>query len=304
MNPYEADPSKVPANDLYADVPLYGRYLPQASDFTPDPQRKHSAEYWDSILAKYNESNCLYNSVDGGRDVFALGSVIIKSSHQRSDAPKRDYAFADANEVAAIELVRDVLSMADVQVPTIHFAGKVRGRNVLVQSRIPGVTLNVAWPYLNSTQKASFKTQARRLLRLWHGIPSPFARPSYIVPDSDPVRHRNITELERSILFGDASVTEQQSNGFDQRGTVDLGLAHNDFNESNIVVANDRIIGVIDWEMAGWFGWKRTGAVHAHCRVPKRENFVRLNYSEERLADLTYWNDLFSEESRDLGGNM
>lgn len=69
----------------------------------------------------------IYENQDGGRDVFALGSVIIKSSHLKSTLEGRracrDYSFADANEVKATALVRDVL--LDVAVPEILFADKV-----------------------------------------------------------------------------------------------------------------------------------------------------------------------------------
>jgi COMPASS component SPP1 len=59
--------------------------------------------------------------------VFALGSVIIKSSHLKPTLEgrrsHRDYAFADANEVEAIPLARRVLG--DVRVPQVYFAAKV-----------------------------------------------------------------------------------------------------------------------------------------------------------------------------------
>jgi hypothetical protein len=38
---------------------------------------------------------------------------------------------------------------------------------------------------------------------------------------------------------------------------IDFGLMHNDMQESNIIADKDRIVGVINWEMDGYFGWKR-----------------------------------------------
>jgi COMPASS component SPP1 len=55
MNSYEADPAKIPANDLYADLyadlSFYGRYLPRSDDFTPNPKYINSTTpeaiaYW------------------------------------------------------------------------------------------------------------------------------------------------------------------------------------------------------------------------------------------------------------------
>jgi len=88
MNSYEADPAKIPANDLYADLPFYGRYLPRSDDFTPDPEYINSTTleaiaYWKDVLQMCNESVRLYDNQDGGRYVYALGSVIVKSSHMK-----------------------------------------------------------------------------------------------------------------------------------------------------------------------------------------------------------------------------
>jgi len=41
---------------------------------------------------------------------------------------------------------------------------------------------------------------------------------------------------------------------------------HNDFTESNCIVDNGMIVGLIDWEMAGFFGLKTAGDVHRMAR--------------------------------------
>jgi aminoglycoside phosphotransferase len=67
---------------------------------------------------------------------------------------------------------------------------------------------------------------------------------------------------------------------------------HNDVSLSNCIVDNDRIVGLIDWEMAGFFGWKTPADVHVQIRTPKRENFTSLNLPEEMLNDILFWDDL------------
>jgi hypothetical protein len=132
MNPYEANPVNIPGTDRYADVPMYGRYLPQPTDFRPDAKHincttPESLEYWSTVLKECTESNRIYENLDGGRDVFAFGSVIIKSSHLKEvlegRRSHRDYSYADANEVEATALARQVLD--DIKVPRIYFAAKV-----------------------------------------------------------------------------------------------------------------------------------------------------------------------------------
>jgi hypothetical protein len=131
-NPYEADPEKIPTTDLYADVPFYGRYCPKSDDFRVDLQHVNSQttdslRYWTLVVNLCTKDIRIYPADEGGRDVFALGSVIVKSSHlhARGGAPctEIDYSYADANEARAIALAKTVLK--DVIVPEIYFSGKV-----------------------------------------------------------------------------------------------------------------------------------------------------------------------------------
>jgi aminoglycoside phosphotransferase len=76
----------------------------------------------------------------------------------------------------------------------------------------------------------------------------------------------------------------------------DLSLMHNDLTPSNIIVKDGRIAGVVDWEMAGFFGWKMAAKVHLGIRTPKRENFAALDLPEDLLDDILFWNGLYGEE--------
>lgn len=135
MNPYLANPDDIPDSDSYADVVCYGRYRPRPDDFLVSPehinsQSAESLRYWSTVLRLCNESNRICPSIDGTREVFALGSVIIKSNHllQLDDGQRQaaeiDFSYADANEVQAITLAKRVLT--NVRTPEIYFAGKVR----------------------------------------------------------------------------------------------------------------------------------------------------------------------------------
>ena len=163
---------------------------------------------------------------------------------------------------------------------------QIDGRATLIQERIPGVGLNVAWPYLSPGQKQSFKQQARRLLQSLRKVKTlaVLTNPSYVVPDPNPVQNRGIQEAERDILFGQA----------EDRNT-DLCLMHNDFQPSNIIVNNDKIVGLIDWEMAGYFSWNAAKEVHLEIRMPRREDFANAKLSEDKLADILFWNDVYEE---------
>ncbi|XXH04199.1 hypothetical protein Hte_010613 [Hypoxylon texense] len=67
MNPYESDPAKIPAGDLYANVPFYGRYFPRPADFGPDEKHVNSTtpeslSYWSTVLAQCTELNRIYEN--------------------------------------------------------------------------------------------------------------------------------------------------------------------------------------------------------------------------------------------------
>ena len=132
MNPYATDLDKIPKTDKYLDVPLYGRYRPKPDDFQVDrphinSQSSDSLQYWASVVGLCDESVRIYPADEGGRDVFALGNVIVKSSHlhTRDDAQytEIDYSYADANEIKAIAIAKT--DLPNIRVPEIYFAGKV-----------------------------------------------------------------------------------------------------------------------------------------------------------------------------------
>ncbi|MBE3045342.1 phosphotransferase [Candidatus Bathyarchaeota archaeon] len=68
---------------------------------------------------------------------------------------------------------------------------------------------------------------------------------------------------------------------------------HNDFSTSNVIVDNDVIVGLVDWEMAGFLGWNTAGQVHGRIRTPQREHFVNANLSEGTLQEMMWWNNLY-----------
>lgn len=135
-----------------------------------------------------------------------------------------------------------------ITILTYHiFPTKLNGQAVLIQERIPGVGLNVAWTYLSPTQKKSFKQQTQQILQQLHKIKPPTAHnhPSYTIPDPNPLHNRGIQEREKQILF------PESNNDHDHNPDPDFSLMHNDCQPSNLIVDNDKIVGLIDWEMAG-----------------------------------------------------
>lgn len=167
-----------------------------------------------------------------------------------------------------------------------YLTGQIHGRPVLIQQRLPGVGLNVALAYLSHSRKQSFKSQARAIIRQLQAVKSPNNRqPSardYIMPDPNIMTNGRLNPREADLVF---------SANLDQ----DLRFMHNDLTPSNCIVDNDRIVGLIDWEMAGYFGRQTAAEVHQQVRCPRREQYVHANVSEGKLKDMMWWNDIYDE---------
>ena len=97
------------------------------------------------------------------------------------------------------------------------------------------------------------------------------------------MKNKGIQELEKQIIFPERHLDS------------DVSFMHNDFSQSNTIVDHGKIVGLVDWEMAGWFGRKTAAHVHVQIRTPKRENFAHLDLAEDFLEDILFWNDLYEE---------
>ena len=130
-------------------------------------------------------------------------------------------------------------------------------------------------------QKKSFKKQARAILRQLCTVEE--SGRGFVVDDPNLHSNGRISPLEREILFSDGS------------DDWDTSFTHNDFTLANIIVDHDTIVGLIDWDKAGFFGWNKAGEVHRRVRSPQKEQFEDSKISEEKFRDLTWWNDLYDE---------
>lgn len=409
INPYETDLSRVPADDPFRDLPHYGRYAPSPTDFQPDAahimsQTPASIRYWEDVLTtRCNADTLMLSPVDAssddaaaassavaalGRWIFAVGGCIVKTNHLAPLSRKRrDYSLVDANEVAAIALVRaavvDAGKAEGVRVPRVYFAGKLLGGDVLVQERLPGVSLEVAWGYLDGAAKRALRRQARRFAKTlaecvvnddWRIRGEKGKKRSYVVDSYSAIWARALTPRERKLMlpppppsvvqkpksfvgaragigWGNGGAGgKRKDSGFDDEeegvtssnapasrprfgnrkgGNVffddedddkehhysldspdsDFRFAHNDLSTSNIIVdridGQDRIVGVVDWEHAGWIGWRTTAAVHRELRAPLPEMYDKSEFeSEEEWNDFFMWKGLYdsdSDDDRDVG---
>ncbi|KAJ5174503.1 uncharacterized protein N7482_000380 [Penicillium canariense] len=280
-NPYETNPDHIPRDDPFlAQSAQYGRYTPDLADFTPLDKRWYQSDpetnvFWQEVAQRFCTSDHSLN-ISGSREAFAAGSVILRVDRESADgAAAERYSCANANELSAARKVEESLKEIGVAVPVIYFCGTIEGRNVTVESRIPGVSLDVAWRYLSTEQIDIFKNQCRQIVQHLGMIDPASDEPSYVCRGLNSQIPPSIQDQERKILFAEKASEEE------------LNLAHNDLVPANIIVKDDRIVGVTGWRQSGYFGLDRARSIHRQLR-----NLEHLGNTKE--GGMT-WIDLYDD---------
>jgi COMPASS component SPP1 len=296
MNPYEADPKRVPKKDPYLNrSPHYGRYAPQEDDFDPKFRDWHSPEndkqqqqqqhaYWAEVVRKHCVPENSLNVV-GSRAAFAVGNVIIRVDGDSVEgAAAERFSRLNANELVSSRKAQGIFKDLNVAVPVILFCGTIDGKNVVAETRIPGVSLEVAWNYLSAADKKSFKAQCQQILqRLLDDDDHP-GTPSYVCEGLNTVSQPDIPDVEHDILFAPREAGEV------------LCLTHNDMVRSNIIVDNGRVVAIAGWRQSGYFGHDRAQKIHRLLRIPERSHIFS---SGERSTQDQAWADLYDSPSAD-----
>jgi COMPASS component SPP1 len=291
MNPYEADPTRVPKKDPYLSrSPHYGRYVPRADDFVPRSTGWHSAAqsdddsaaYWKEIVDRHCTPQNSLNAAGSSQKVYSVGKVIVRMDHGRSDeegpAIEKYAAALNANELTASRKAEEALKDLQVAVPTILFCGMIDGNNVVVETRIPGVSLEVAWNYLSESLKQDFKRQCQRVLQRLATVDEFPLAPSYMCRDLNTIAQPDVPDVERDILFAP------------REGDEELCFVHNDMVRPNIIVDDDRVVGILGWRQSGFFGHDRAQRIHRLLRIPERSHIFA---SGERSTHDQAWADLY-----------
>lgn len=280
-NPYETNPDRIPRDDPFlAQSAQYGRYTPHPDDFTPPDKRWYQSDpeaniFWQKVAQRFcTPENSL--NVPGSREAFAVGSVILRVDRESAGgATAERYSCANANELSAARKVEESLKEIGVAVPVIYFCGTIEGMNLTVESRIPGVSLDVAWRYLSAEQIRILKNQCRQIVQHLTTIDPPSEEPSYVCRGLNSQTPPSTHDNERDILLA-APASEEE-----------FSLTHNDLVPANIIVKDGRIVGITGWRHSGYFGLDRAKKVHRQFRNSEpREN--------KKNAGMT-WIDLYDD---------
>lgn len=192
-------------------------------------------------------------------------------------------------EAATMKFVAD--NTSGVPVPKVHCAFVHKDRAYIVMERIQGESLPRAWRRLESDPAALAKIfeQLRRILQELRSLQPPAdagvqsctggslydSRNTRAFPRMGPFRtvHDFHTWLRDSLEPSEGKPENWHEEEQDWQDLIDMAalqdgpwpapvFTHGDLNPSNIFVRGDEVVGIIDWETAGWYPnyWEYTSS--------------------------------------------
>ncbi|KAI1415541.1 kinase-like protein [Hypoxylon sp. FL1857] len=200
-------------------------------------------------------------------------------------------AFVHLTEAATMVFVAKNTS---IPVPRVHCSFVYKNRAYIVMERIQGDDLARVWKSLSESDRESIFAQLRSMLQELRAIqPPPGTGVESCVGgslhDSRMTRSRPRFGPFKTIqdfhlwLRGDLKLEDfpngfpDREDGHDWEDFKEMAIrqdrpwpapvfTHGDLNPSNILVRGNKVVGIIDWEFAGWYPpyWEYTSA----CYLP------------------------------------
>jgi aminoglycoside phosphotransferase len=215
--------------------------------------------------------------------------------------------------LAEAHALRFIAEHTSIPVPKVHHAFINRGKTYILMERIRGETISKRWHSLSDTSKALIFQQLRTMIEELRSVQceSPavsnleggpiydcrlpkttFWGPFEPIDDFHVALRNNVTS---DLLQGPihSSVTPailsdvKEVVVFHESVKRPPVLTHGDLSSFNILVRDDKVMGIIDWETAGWlpYYWEYTTAWQSNPRnlFWRREVINFLDPYEEEL---------------------
>ena len=231
--------------------------------------------------------------------------------------------FVHLTEAATLQYIA---SSTSLPVPRIFCAFVHRNRAYLVMQRVQGVSLARAWPSLSAAQLSAIFKQLRAMLAELRALPAPpdagvqsciggslrdsripRSRPRFGPFKSTQAFHLWLREGLRPEEHPERDDDQDQdwqdikTMAAQQDGPwPPLVFTHGDLNPFNVLVCGGNVVGIIDWEFAGWYPayWEYTAAWYGNCTRQAWQGvlaeFLDV-YPEELKMEITrqkWWGDL------------
>ena len=183
--------------------------------------------------------------------------------------------------------MRFIAQSTTTPVPKVFCAFTHSGWTYIVMERIKGEIIGAGWVRRSEESKARLLSQLREIIRKMREVHPPegmgvssvdggdlfdcrIAGPSLRFGPFDTIQdfHRH---LRMGMDFESTPDPEIQDLIKQQQNSWPLLLTHGDLSSLNIMARGDQIVGIIDWETAGWYPsyWEYTSA----CQVNPQNSF-------------------------------
>ena len=222
--------------------------------------------------------------------------------------------FVHLTEAATLKFLSEKTS---IPVPRVHCAFVRNNRAVIVMERTRGVSLAQAWKTLSDADRESIFAQLRSIFQELRSLAP--AEGTGIesccggslqdtrMPRSWPrfgpfgtaqefhlwLRHGLRPEEESKHACGEDEWRDIEAMAARQDGPWPAPVfTHGDLNPTNILVRDGRVVGIIDWEFAGWYPhyWEYTSAWYgSQLRPDWQEALVKFldPYPDELKMEIT-----------------
>jgi aminoglycoside phosphotransferase len=206
--------------------------------------------------------------------------------------------------------MRFIARHTSIPVPKVYCAFTHRGRTYILMERIRGETVASRWRLLSNTSKSLIFNQLKQMIQELRSEPGQTDGVSSI--SGGPVHDcrlqpsswgpfRTITDFHLSLRNNVTLESLEVPNSLSTVAILELKrlitfhesvqhapvLTHGDLSSLNILIRDDKVVGIIDWDTAGWlpYYWEFTMAWHANPQNYFWQNEVGnlLDVQEEEL---------------------
>ncbi|KAJ5697264.1 hypothetical protein N7488_010948 [Penicillium malachiteum] len=181
--------------------------------------------------------------------VWAIGNnAICKVHHCNSNATSE----STTSESETIKFIQQ--KAPEVPVPEVIYSWIDGNRSFLVLKRVPGIMLRDAWGTMSAIQKDSILDEVVRICDIIASITSDRLQNVYGGPVLEPYLAHSGNDLLEPL-----SVCESKRYFFREdlhpnpKIVEQFHLYHPDLGAGNILVFNEKLSAIIDWECAGFY---------------------------------------------------
>ncbi|RMD39713.1 hypothetical protein DV735_g5420, partial [Chaetothyriales sp. CBS 134920] len=216
-----------------------------------DPHQYWTREKLDSAFEQSEKDGSTVFLDSFGRRVFQYKGRIIKYGRP-----------VDLQEAKALAFIKQ--SGLNIPVPQVYFAGSCGDTKVIEMEMIEGETLEKIWDGLTEQERHGYALQLRQVVDQLHSLEGSYIGSLEGGPAVDARRFRNYggpfadeTEFNKFLLSNTISkappIYRKMVESILSDQTHRIVFTHGDLTPTNIMVKEGRIVGIIDWENAGWY---------------------------------------------------